>query len=85
MLRAASKTLSVISFAPLFKEGQNLDANESKSTPVPEDDAEAMETLSRICHSQSNTIPEKPGIEIVVTLARLVDKDALVRTVCPAA
>ncbi|KAK5951141.1 hypothetical protein OHC33_007894 [Knufia fluminis] len=84
MLRAASKTFAVM-FGPVFQEGQGLDVNNPKSIPLPEDDAEAMEVLCRIIHLHNDSVSMTMSAEKVLSIARLVDKYALHRTVYLAA
>lgn len=84
MLRAASKTLSVM-FGPIFQEGQNLDVHAPKPIPLPDDDAEAMELVCRVIHLQNDSIPNKLDTDKVLRIAKLVDKYALHRTIYLAA
>lgn len=76
MLRAASKAFNVM-FGPLFQEGQQLDVNQPKSVPLPDDDADAMEILCRIIHLQNDSVTDDMDEDEVLAVAKLVDKYSL--------
>jgi len=71
--RTASPVLKVM-LGPNFCEGQQLATNGLAEVELPEDDAQALETVFNVVHGRNSTVPDKISPRELFRVAVITDK-----------
>lgn len=75
MLKKASKVFKAMFQPNAFAEGQNLSSDATtKEQLLPEDDPQAMKLLCHIIHQNSTEIPDSIDDDLLLSVARHIDK-----------
>jgi hypothetical protein len=73
VLKSASRVFNAM-LGPRFSEGQKLDDKESTEIDMPEDDAEAMETMLNVIHGYNNAVYDSLDTSQILRVAITADK-----------